>query len=781
MTGYRMMPSGRMEKLPGRMHRLIAYFRAGWGRRCSALLWLVICLQLAQILGLLTWNGKYLLDETVEIIRYSLMASAALELLLPAALGGLWRLVLHLILSLPITMRVLEYGFVPVRLDSWKAWEQWWIANAGQLDPFVWFGLAAAAFLWVLLEWARTRGRVIALIVLSIVLYAVVDTFDGTPMLRHAAVTAICGLGLASVRHLADFRKLHPDGWEKLKRQPAAFLLPFAALCAAVVIAGAAAPNARPTLVDPYTLWKSWQGETVTASIGGGTGGPIVSPQTAAPSAQSGYSRDDSVLGGGFLFDYTPVMVVQTPRRSYYRGEVRSFYNGKGWDPAGSEAQPGPVRVVPGQELPADWDVSRSGVEELAQTITLVGEGDYPVLFGAHAIRAVLAAGAGTGANVFDVLSWSGIQQEVRWTGDGKDQPYPRAYTIVSAAPVIDPDGLRQAGTGMPAELAAQYLQLPESLPDRVRELAQQVTEGADNAYDKMKRLESFLRLNYVYNNQPDESKGRGIDFVDDFLFEIREGYCDYFSTAMVVMARSIGVPARWVKGYAAGTLDLGSVEEQALLDTWYDGFSPEELDLAGNYIIRNADAHSWVEVYFEGYGWIPFEPTSNFSLPVIYASDTVVTDPAATPGESGTVQEDAPAASMKRTAWWMWLVPAALALAAGCAAAWIGWRKIGGWIGFRLRFGAGTAERGEEIRHLIVRDFARFLKYSRRKGYPCSEHQTVREMKRAWIDRDDRLAADLERLCALFEQARYGSAPMGREHLEEAMQTIKRLKASMK
>jgi len=88
MTGYRMMPSGRMEKLPGRMHRLFAYFRAGWGRRCSALLWLVICLQLAQILGLLTWNGKYLLDETVEIIRYSLMASAALELLLPASLGG---------------------------------------------------------------------------------------------------------------------------------------------------------------------------------------------------------------------------------------------------------------------------------------------------------------------------------------------------------------------------------------------------------------------------------------------------------------------------------------------------------------------------------------------------------------------------------------------------------------------------------------------------------------------------------------------------------------------
>jgi hypothetical protein len=75
----------------------------------------------------------------------------------------------------------------------------------------------------------------------------------------------------------------------------------------------------------------------------------------------------------------------------------------------------------------------------------------------------------------------------------------------------------------------------------------------------------------------------------DYFLFELQEGYCDYFSTAMVVMARAAGLPARLVIGYASGAYDPA----------------------AGRFVVTEAEAHAWVEIYFPEQGWIEFEPTS--------------------------------------------------------------------------------------------------------------------------------------------------------------------------
>ncbi|MBM9834622.1 transglutaminase domain-containing protein, partial [Enterococcus faecalis] len=79
-------------------------------------------------------------------------------------------------------------------------------------------------------------------------------------------------------------------------------------------------------------------------------------------------------------------------------------------------------------------------------------------------------------------------------------------------------------------------------------------------------------------------------DYVDQFLFESQVGYCDNFSTAMVVLLRSLEIPARWAKGFSPG--------------------SPATENGITTYTVRNLNAHSWVEVYFDGYGWVPFEPT---------------------------------------------------------------------------------------------------------------------------------------------------------------------------
>ncbi len=164
------------------------------------------------------------------------------------------------------------------------------------------------------------------------------------------------------------------------------------------------------------------------------------------------------------------------------------------------------------------------------------------------------------------------------------------AYDAISSLSIADVDTLRAAGTHYPAWVLARYLQLPGDFPQRVKELARQiVTEaGATNPFDQATALEHWLRRNITYDEKiPGPRPGQdGVDYV---LFETRAGYCDYYASAMVSMARALGLPARVAVGYARGRFEpSGSV-----------------------YRVRERDAHSWVEVYFPDYGWVEFEPTA--------------------------------------------------------------------------------------------------------------------------------------------------------------------------
>lgn len=135
-----------------------------------------------------------------------------------------------------------------------------------------------------------------------------------------------------------------------------------------------------------------------------------------------------------------------------------------------------------------------------------------------------------------------------------------------------------------------KYTVLPESLPDRVKELALEITKGYDNSYDKLKAIEVFL-LGYQYNLKPGKLP-EGKDFVDYFLFEKKEGYCTSFASAMAIMGRCIGIPTRYVEGYVAKF---------------------NELDSDNMYKIKNSQAHAWAEAYIEGVGWIPLEATASY------------------------------------------------------------------------------------------------------------------------------------------------------------------------
>lgn len=134
-----------------------------------------------------------------------------------------------------------------------------------------------------------------------------------------------------------------------------------------------------------------------------------------------------------------------------------------------------------------------------------------------------------------------------------------------------------------------KYTQLPQDIPTRVKDLAYDLTKDKDNKYDKLKALEAYL-LELEYSYTPGKVP-KGEDFTDYFIFENKQGYCTSFATAMAVLGRSIGIPTRYVEGYV---VDYGDKDDTG-------------------YLVRNSSAHAWMEAYFEGMGWIPFEATPSY------------------------------------------------------------------------------------------------------------------------------------------------------------------------
>lgn len=166
-------------------------------------------------------------------------------------------------------------------------------------------------------------------------------------------------------------------------------------------------------------------------------------------------------------------------------------------------------------------------------------------------------------------------------------------YSITSTLSTATPDQLRAAGIDYPGWVSDRYLQLPEEMPRRIRELADTLTIGLTNPYDKAKAIEDYLHtLGY---DQEIPAPPYNADGVEHFLFELERGYSEYFGSAMAVLLREAGVPARMVVGYTPRDYDANN----------------------GHWIVREADSHGWAEAYFPGYGWVEFEPTPNWHLPV--------------------------------------------------------------------------------------------------------------------------------------------------------------------
>ena len=287
-------------------------------------------------------------------------------------------------------------------------------------------------------------------------------------------------------------------------------------------------------------------------------------------------------LGGARNVTDRAVFQVQAAKGRYWRAVTFDEFTGRQWvNSAPVEAEYNANEAIP--------TIAWERRAPLTQTITLLASTGGVVLAAPDVLRASVPV-LGYFMPVLGDGSTSvpEVQQELTYLRARTVLDVGAEYTVVSSLTDVTERALREASVDYPLEITDRYLQLPPDFSPRVAQLALEVSGSPDDSvYDRAKRVERFLR-GYEYD-EAIEAPGPTDDPLEYFLFEIQRGYCDYYASAMATMLRSLGIPARTVSGYA-------------------EGFYDEE---TGYFVITERDAHTWVEVYFPGYGWIEFEPTA--------------------------------------------------------------------------------------------------------------------------------------------------------------------------
>ena len=279
------------------------------------------------------------------------------------------------------------------------------------------------------------------------------------------------------------------------------------------------------------------------------------------------------LIGSGPELSEQVVMVIETndpplgpdeaPPPYYWRSITYDRYTGRGWATGNTQRMGYQADAATVAETPVRRRVVQQRVQGLEYASNLL-----------HVAGEVM-----TVDQPYDI-DWRGPDDIFGATIDAA------TYRAKSHIASFTEDELRQAGNDYPEWIQARYLFLPETVPGRVKSLARDLTATAATPYDRAKAIESYLRA-FPYNlDLPTPPQNR--DIADYFLFDLKQGYCDYYATSMVALARAAGLPARLAVGYARGA------------------YNAEE----NLYIITEADAHSWVEIYFPEFGWVNFEPT---------------------------------------------------------------------------------------------------------------------------------------------------------------------------
>ena len=316
----------------------------------------------------------------------------------------------------------------------------------------------------------------------------------------------------------------------------------------------------------------------------------FTAPRNVFTLASEGYyPQGQNQLGGTATPTDHPVMLVKTPRRAYLRGSVKNEYTGRMW-----------VDTLAGRRYlwtSRQWQNKRTETFDMALPEGALGE-DSGLMASAQVSVQLLDSNA---SSLF-------VPQRVRILNPGgeliphfntgseifvtRDLEAGDTYTVTAPLMTAGDAGLstliaacEKSADPHYAQIMQDYTALPAHLQTQLYDLAREICAGTETAYDRAFAIQNYLSRNFRYTLEV-EPQPENIDFVSSFLLKTREGYCTYFASAMTVLCRMAGLPARYVEGYLA------------------------EPDENGHAYVTGLNAHAWTEVYFSGFGWLTFDAT---------------------------------------------------------------------------------------------------------------------------------------------------------------------------
>jgi len=450
------------------------------------------------------------------------------------------------------------------------------------------FVIQTTALFWILgylAAWYTFRRAHVWRVIVptGVVLLSVVYYYNGPrPLLVYLAIYTLLALVFVAITHLtaeqAEWRRasVRFDRAIRFDFLRAGLIAALLALTLAWSLPGLkASTTISETIAGSGGPWRTFQ-DTWTRlfsslrSYGAGTSDPY---------------QDTLMLGGPRSVGQTLVMDVQAskelPYGVYWQAIVYDTYEDGGWQARKSDVEE-LIHYPDAGPLNVPLSLSRTVITQTVTNYLPNSSFLYAAPEAVSSDRPILVDGTFNPDGQMLVTSLR--SRFILRQGD--------QYQVGSRVSIADATSLRADTVDYPQWVQDRYLQLPDTITPRTIALAEELTTGLTNPYDKAIAVRDYLRQNISYNDQIN-APPEGVDPVDYVLFDLKEGYCTYYASAMAVMLRSQGVPVRLVSGYAQGDFD-----------------EPTQ-----SYRVRAKNSHTWVEVYFPAYGWIHFEPTQ--SIPV--------------------------------------------------------------------------------------------------------------------------------------------------------------------
>ncbi|PLS14639.1 transglutaminase [Bacillus sp. M6-12] len=596
-----------------------------------------------------------------------------------------------------------------------------WVSLTNEFRTILFFIL-----LWLMTYlihyWLTIRKSIFLFFLITVVFITVLDTFspyDATFAIVRMVMTGFAMLGALTLYRMAETEQIRLQIRTVWK-----WLIPLAIIIFSSSYIGFAAPKHDPIWPDPVPFITSYSDKVIGNS----------------ETKTVGYGVNDLKLGGGFAQDDTVVLYADAPARHYWKIENKDIYTGKGWETSPST---GSISIH------NDMDQRTFGLPRIVETSKYSAKVNVklPAVHIPYPEPGALTKISSSA----DYYEMGQVNGKILSYQKDSGQELVKDYEVEYDYPRYDTVELRKVKNleyfGYQPDYMQEFKQLPE-MPARVKQLAEKLIQGKDNWYDQAKAIENYFDgPEFVYDREDIPYPKEDQDYVDQFLFETRKGYCDNFSTSMTVLLRSVNIPARWVKGYTEGT--MVNVEGKRM------------------YEVTNNNAHSWVEVYFPNAGWVPFEPTKSFSNrsrfyssaevaassnPMEAAPDNAVPVPKKAEKDLAEKTKKKVNESTLGAAFWSdvnWIFYFVIAVMIILIASLI-YKKRGGWLPRLLL----VVYKRQPDHHTFGKAYAALLRELHRYGLKRPEGQTLREYAQ-YVD-NYFYSNEMKRLTERYEQVIY-------------------------